>query len=143
MRDVGFGSKADIRKMSAFGAKQTCRTELMIEWLLPYQFVQAPDRSIDIFSGPCTPAPDRLQFGNMPSKDNRLAISDGRGSVEVTMFVCKLCLDRDGVVSDAVTEHHCTNDQTGKQFTAFVCARCLEAGRVTRLTCRTFVRVPT
>jgi hypothetical protein len=54
-------------------------------------------------------------------------------------LVCKLCLEGDGRVSTAVVEHRCTNARTGKDFTAFVCVRCLEAGRVTRVTCRTFI----
>jgi hypothetical protein len=41
----------------------------------------------------------------------------------------------------AVVEHRCVNDQTGKRFTAFVCARCLELGRETKVTCRSFTQV--
>jgi hypothetical protein len=55
-------------------------------------------------------------------------------------LACKACLEGDGTVSAAaVVEHRCTNARTGKDFTAFVCARCLDAGRETRVTCRTFV----
>jgi hypothetical protein len=53
-------------------------------------------------------------------------------------LVCRVCLHRDGVVSASVVEHLCTNERTGKDFTAQVCARCLEIGRETRVTCRTF-----
>jgi hypothetical protein len=59
----------------------------------------------------------------------------------MTRFVCGSCLEQDGVESRAVIEHRCTNDQTGKRFTAFVCARCLNSGRETRVTCRSFTRV--
>jgi hypothetical protein len=54
-------------------------------------------------------------------------------------MVCRACLEADGTVSRAVVEHRCTNPRTGKDFTAFVCVSCLEAGRETRVTCRTFV----
>jgi hypothetical protein len=54
-------------------------------------------------------------------------------------MVCKPCLEGDGSISTAVVEHRCTNPRTGKAFTAFVCVRCLDAGRVTRVTCRTFI----
>jgi hypothetical protein len=54
-------------------------------------------------------------------------------------LICKICFERDGIVSHAVVEHRCTNDQTGKHFTALVCKRCLDAGRETRVTCRTFI----
>jgi hypothetical protein len=54
-------------------------------------------------------------------------------------LVCRSCLERDGVVSTGVVEHRCTNDLTGRCFAAFVCSRCLEAGRETRVTCRTFI----
>jgi hypothetical protein len=54
-------------------------------------------------------------------------------------LICKTCFRRDGVATADVIEHRCTNDRTGKHFTAFVCARCLEAGRETRVTCRAFV----
>jgi hypothetical protein len=56
-------------------------------------------------------------------------------------LMCKICLERDGTVSDAVVEHCCTNDQTGRQFTAYVCKRCLHLRRETRVTCRSFVSV--
>jgi hypothetical protein len=49
-----------------------------------------------------------------------------------------VCLEADGVESAPVVEHRCTNEYTGKDFTAHVCARCLEVGRETRVTCRTF-----
>lgn len=48
-------------------------------------------------------------------------------------------LRTDGIASDAVVEHRCTNEQTGVHFTAFVCKRCLDQGRETRVTCRTFI----
>jgi hypothetical protein len=51
------------------------------------------------------------------------------------------CFERDGVVSRDVVEHLCTSDRTGQEFTAFVCTRCLEVGRETRVTCRTFGHV--
>jgi hypothetical protein len=54
-------------------------------------------------------------------------------------FTCRLCLDHDGVETASVVEHRCTDERTGKHFTTNVCARCLEAGRETRVTCRTFV----
>jgi hypothetical protein len=54
-------------------------------------------------------------------------------------LACKLCLEGDGRVSTAVVQHRCTNARTGVHFMAFVCVRCLEAGRVTRVTCRTFI----
>ena len=56
-------------------------------------------------------------------------------------FVCRLCFERDGIVSKNVVAHDCTNNRTGKVFTAFVCVRCLEAARETRVTCRTFTPV--
>lgn len=55
-------------------------------------------------------------------------------------LVCGVCLEADGVESAAVVEHRCTNEHTGKDFTAHVCARCLKAGRETRVTCRSFTR---
>jgi hypothetical protein len=61
--------------------------------------------------------------------------------IQVTKFVCKLCLERNGIESRAVTEHLCASDRTGKQFTAFVCVRCLDSERETRVTCRSFIRV--
>jgi hypothetical protein len=54
-------------------------------------------------------------------------------------FICKLCFERDGIATDAVVERRCTNERTGKQFAAFVCKHCLDWGRETRVTCRTFV----
>jgi hypothetical protein len=56
-------------------------------------------------------------------------------------LVCRVCLERDGVESASVVEHRCTNEHTGKDFTAHVCARCLEVGHETRVTCRTFVPI--
>jgi hypothetical protein len=55
-------------------------------------------------------------------------------------FSCRVCLERDGAESTSVVEHRCTDERTGKHFTANVCARCLELGRETRVTCRTFSR---
>jgi hypothetical protein len=57
-------------------------------------------------------------------------------------LVCRVCLERDGVESASVVERRCTNQHTGKDFKTHVCARCLEAGRETRVTCRTFTRRP-
>jgi hypothetical protein len=57
-------------------------------------------------------------------------------------MVCRACLEVDGVETSSVVEHRCINENTGKDFMAHVCARCLEAGRETRVTCRTFVRRP-
>jgi hypothetical protein len=53
---------------------------------------------------------------------------------------CKVCFELDSVVSNAITEHLCTNNHTGKQFATYVCERCRDAGRETRVTCRTFSR---
>ena len=58
----------------------------------------------------------------------------------IRTFLCQVCLERDGVESTSVVEHRCTDERTGKHFTANVCARCLEADRETRVTCRTFGR---
>lgn len=58
-------------------------------------------------------------------------------------LICKLCFEKDGVATTRVVEYRCTNDRTGKHFTAFVCARCLEAGCETRVTCRTFINPET
>jgi hypothetical protein len=55
-------------------------------------------------------------------------------------YSCRVCLERDGAESTSVVEHRCTDERTGKHFTANVCARCLKAGRETRVTCRTFGR---
>jgi len=55
-------------------------------------------------------------------------------------LVCRTCLEEDDAASSATVQHLCTNERTGKKFDAFVCARCLEQGRETRVTCRTFVR---
>lgn len=55
-------------------------------------------------------------------------------------LICRICLDEDGATSPATVQHPCINEHTGKEFDAFVCARCLENGRETRVTCRTFVR---
>jgi hypothetical protein len=55
-------------------------------------------------------------------------------------FLCRVCIERDGIESASVVEHRCTDERTGKHFTANVCARCLKAGRETRVTCRTFSR---
>jgi hypothetical protein len=57
-------------------------------------------------------------------------------------MVCRVCLERDGVEAALVVEHRCTNQHIGKDFTAHVCARCLEAGRETRVTCRAFTQRP-
>jgi hypothetical protein len=54
---------------------------------------------------------------------------------------CRSCFERDGVISRDVVEHRSTNDRTGQEFTAFVCARCLEVGQEIRVTCRTFGHV--
>jgi hypothetical protein len=56
-------------------------------------------------------------------------------------MLCKLCFQKDGVESSNVVEHRCTNARTGRDFTAFVCALCLEANRETRVTCRTFIPI--
>jgi hypothetical protein len=53
-------------------------------------------------------------------------------------FLCRVCTERDGIEATSVVEDRCTDERTGKHFTANVCARCLEAGRETRVTCRTF-----
>jgi hypothetical protein len=58
----------------------------------------------------------------------------------IRTFLCQVCLERDGVESASVVEHRCTDERTGKHFTANVCACCLKAGRDTRVTCRTFSR---
>jgi hypothetical protein len=58
----------------------------------------------------------------------------------IDTFTCLLCLDHDGVETASVVEHPCLDERSGKRFTANVCARCLEAGRETRVTCRTFSR---
>jgi hypothetical protein len=55
-------------------------------------------------------------------------------------FLCRVCAERDGIESASAVEHRCTDERTGKQFTANVCARCLKTGRETRVTCRTFSR---
>jgi hypothetical protein len=55
-------------------------------------------------------------------------------------FLCRVCVERDGIESASVVEHRCTDERTGKHFTANVCACCLKAGRETRVTCRTFSR---
>lgn len=55
-------------------------------------------------------------------------------------FICKLCLEAEGVVSSTVVEHRCTDHRTGKQLISLVCTRCVQAGRETRVTCRTFTR---
>jgi hypothetical protein len=55
-------------------------------------------------------------------------------------LLCRICFERDGVVSDTVVEHQCTNEHTGKQFLAHVCERCLDKGQETRVTCRTFLK---
>lgn len=57
-------------------------------------------------------------------------------------LVCRVCLERDGVELASVVEHRCTNERTGVEFTAHVCARCLEVARETRVTCRSFTRGP-
>lgn len=54
---------------------------------------------------------------------------------------CKLCQEINGIKINVVVDHRWFNDRTGRHFTAPACARCLQAGRVTRVTCRTFVRV--
>lgn len=56
-------------------------------------------------------------------------------------LVCKFCLEQNGVTSAAVVEHLCISPTRGKQFTAYVCERCLGAGRETRVTCRTFAAI--
>jgi hypothetical protein len=56
--------------------------------------------------------------------------------------ICKRCFETDGVVTTNVVEHRCINDRAGTQFTAFVCAHCLDSGRETRVTCRTFIPCP-
>ena len=74
--------------------------------------------------------------------DNQSAGGDHRfappgsttGLMMVRALVCRSCRERDGVV-----EHQCTNERMGKDFTAFVCAPCVEAGRQRRVTCRTFI----
>jgi hypothetical protein len=72
-------------------------------------------------------------------KDNRSATDDRPEEPKVAGFVCRMCLEMDGILSSAVVERRCTNDRMGKQFKAYVCARCLDIGRETRVTCRTFV----
>jgi hypothetical protein len=57
-------------------------------------------------------------------------------------LICKICFDRDDMVSSAVVEHRCTNEYTGKRFSAHVCEQCLDRGCETRVTCRTFVEIP-
>jgi hypothetical protein len=59
----------------------------------------------------------------------------------MTGMICKVCLEREGIYSEAVMEHKCTNERTGKRFSAHVCERCLEKGRETRVTCRTFIEM--
>jgi hypothetical protein len=31
-------------------------------------------------------------------------------------LLCRICFERDGVVSEAVVEHVCTNEDAGKRF---------------------------
>ena len=55
-------------------------------------------------------------------------------------MICKICLERDGIFSEAVVEHVSVNERTGEQFSAHVCERCLDKGKETRVTCRTFLK---
>ena len=54
--------------------------------------------------------------------------------------ICKLCAELDGISSSTIVAYDCTNRHTGKHFSAYVCKNCLDAGRETRVTCRSFVR---
>jgi hypothetical protein len=66
---------------------------------------------------------------------------DEANGVASEKLICKVCREDCGTVSDRVVKHLCTNVHTGKQFTAYVCERCLDSGRETRVTCRTFIPV--
>jgi len=58
----------------------------------------------------------------------------------IGMLLCRVCFEWDSVDSSSAVEHRCLDERTGRHFTATVCARCLEVGRETRVTCRTFGR---
>ena len=53
-------------------------------------------------------------------------------------MVCKACL-AEGAVASAVVQMKLTRS-TGR-IDAWVCHRCRETGRITRATCRTFIRL--
>ncbi len=77
-------------------------------------------------------------LGGHPNYARRTVLTT---SIMIAHVFCKVCREVDGVLVNAVVNHRCLNHRTGKRFTALVCANCLEAGRVTRVTCRTFARV--
>ena len=45
-------------------------------------------------------------------------------------LICKICFAGESVAADRVIQHSCVNHQTGKHFKAYVCKRCLDAGRL-------------
>lgn len=57
-------------------------------------------------------------------------------------LACLTCLNRDGVVSAETTETTIAQPPPRSTFSAVVCKRCLSLDRVTRVTCRTFRRIP-
>lgn len=52
---------------------------------------------------------------------------------------CNICLGEDGVLNARVVEQMIKPRADRPSFQAFVCARCVDAGRLTKVTCRTFV----
>ena len=54
---------------------------------------------------------------------------------------CKVCLENDGVTSAKVVQARVANSVTDVQFDAWVCSECQNAGRETRVTCRTFADI--
>ena len=80
--------------------------------------VEAPERICPRIPRSSTPPTSRLPMGTIQ---------------------CLPCLELDGVVAKDVVAHLCRNRRTGREFVAFVCARCLDMGRETRVTCRTFL----
>ena len=85
-------------------------------------------------------SPERLLDGHSTAETVDLRRPPTAGLMMSGTYSCRVCLERDGAESTSVVEHRCTDERTGKGFTANVCARCLKAGRETRVTCRTFGR---
>src|SRR3954454_19346280 len=56
-----------------------------------------------------------------------------------TVKYCSICLGEEGVLTALVIEKMIQLDANRPSFQAFVCARCIDVGRVTKVNCRTFV----
>src|SRR6476620_6603816 len=58
------------------------------------------------------------------------------------MKVCRLCRENDGVSTSVIANSQLMHPVHKTTTLGYACARCLEAGRATRVTCKSFITEP-